>query len=62
MYQATCVQGWSATCVQGWSELLLALPEFILTHVLIDEHDELVAHFEFPRTAQPCTRCGTIEP
>ena len=49
------------TPVEGWSELLLALPEFLLTHVFVDEHDELVAHVELPRTVQPCTRCGTIE-
>jgi transposase len=49
------------TPVEGWSELLLALPEFILTHVRIDEHDELVAHVELPRAVQPCIRCGTID-
>ena len=37
------------TPVEGWSELLLALPEFLLTHVFVDEHDELVAHVELPR-------------
>jgi transposase len=49
------------TPVEGWSELLLALPEFTLTHVHIDEHGELVAHVELPRGLQPCTRCGVIE-
>ena len=37
------------TPVQGWSELLLALPEFLLTDARIDEHNELVAHVELPR-------------
>jgi transposase len=50
-----------ATPVQGWSELLLALPEFILTDARIDEHDELVAVVELPRGMQPCTRCGVID-
>jgi transposase len=52
------------TPVEGWSELLLALPEFILTGAHIedrDDHDELVAHVELPREVQPCTRCGVIE-
>jgi transposase len=47
--------------VEGWSELLLALPEFILTDAYIDEHDELVAEVVLPRDVQPCTRCGSIE-
>jgi transposase len=46
---------------EGWSELLLALPEFILTDARIDEYDELVAEVVLPRDVQPCTRCGTIE-
>ncbi|MEX2374570.1 MAG: hypothetical protein WD942_03165 [Dehalococcoidia bacterium] len=50
-----------ATPVEGWSELLLALPEFILTHAFVDEHDELVAHVELPREVQPCSRCVVIE-
>jgi transposase len=50
-----------ATPVQGWSELLLALPEFALSDARIDEHDELVAVVELPRSVQPCTRCGTID-
>jgi hypothetical protein len=29
--------------VQGWSELLLALPEFLLTDARIDAHDEVAA-------------------
>jgi len=45
---------------QGWSELLLALPEFILTDANIDENDELVADVELPRGVQPCTSCGVI--
>jgi transposase len=49
------------TPVEGWSELLLALPEFLLTDARIDEHDELVAEVVLPRDVQPCTRCGTIE-
>jgi hypothetical protein len=40
--------------VQGWSELLLALPELILTDAHVDEHDELVAIIELPRDMQPC--------
>jgi transposase len=50
-----------ATPVQGWSELLLALPEFALSDARIDEHDELVAVVELPRSVQPCTRCGAID-
>ncbi|MTV27425.1 transposase family protein [Nitriliruptoraceae bacterium ZYF776] len=50
-----------ATPVQGWSELLLALPEFILTDAVVDERDELVAVVELPRGVQPCTRCGVID-
>jgi transposase len=46
---------------QGWSELLLALPEFILTDAFIDADDELVAVVELPRDVQPCTRCGVID-
>lgn len=38
-----------ATPVQGWRELLLALPEFFLTDVVIDVHDELIADVEPPR-------------
>lgn len=49
------------TPVEGWSELLLALPEFILTDARIDEHNELVAEVVLPRDVQPCTRCGTIQ-
>jgi len=49
------------TPVQGWSELLLALPEFILTGAHVDVHDELVAEIELPRGLQACPRCGTIE-
>jgi transposase len=49
------------TPVQGWSELLLALPEFLLTDARIDEHDELVAHVELPRDVQACPRCGVID-
>jgi transposase len=49
------------TPVEGWAELLLALPEFILTDAYIDEHDELVAVVELPRGLQPCTRCGVID-
>jgi transposase len=48
------------TPAEGWSELLLALPEFVLTDAKIDEHDELVANVELPRDVQPCTRCGVI--
>jgi transposase len=50
-----------ATPVQGWSELLLALPEFILTDAHVDGHDELIADIELPRDVQPCTRCGVID-
>jgi len=50
-----------STCVQGLSELLLALPEFILTDARIDEHNELVAHIELPRDVQACPECGVIE-
>ena len=32
--------------VEGWSELLLALPEFVLTDAHIDVDGELVAHVE----------------
>jgi hypothetical protein len=46
---------------RGWSELLLALPEFILTGACSDEHDELVAHVELPRDVQACTRCGVLD-
>ncbi len=49
------------TPVQGWSELLLALPEFLLTDARIDEHNELVAHVELPRDVQGCPRCGVID-
>jgi transposase len=49
------------TPVQGWSELLLALPEFILTDAYIDDDGELVAGVALPRDVQPCTRCGVIE-
>jgi transposase len=49
------------TPVEGWSELLLALPEFILTDAYIDAGGELVAHVELPREVQPCTRCGVID-
>jgi hypothetical protein len=49
------------TPVLGWAELLLALPEFILTDAYIDEHDELVAVAEPRRGLQPCTRCGVID-
>jgi transposase len=49
------------TPVQGWSELLLALPEFILTDAHIDEAGELVAAVELPREVQPCTRCGVLD-
>jgi transposase len=49
------------TPVQGWSELLLALPEFILTDAHINEHDELIAYVELPREVQPCPRCGVID-
>jgi transposase len=49
------------TPVEGWAELLLALPEFILTDAHIDEHDELVAVVELPREEHPCTRCGVID-
>ena len=49
------------TPVQGWSELLLALPEFLLTDAYIDEHDELVAVVELPRALQPCSRCGVLD-
>jgi hypothetical protein len=48
------------TPVEGWSELLLALPEFVLTGANVDENDELVAHVELPRGLQPCTSCGVI--
>jgi transposase len=48
-------------CVEGWSELLLALPEFVLTDATIDEHDELVAEIELPREVQACIRCGVID-
>jgi hypothetical protein len=47
-----------ATPVQGWSELLLALPEFILTDARIDEHDELVAVVELPRGCSPAPAAG----
>jgi transposase len=50
-----------ATPVQGWSELLLALPEFILTDARIDERDELVANVELAREVHACTRCGSVE-
>jgi transposase len=50
-----------ATPVEGWAELLLALPEFILTDARIDEHDELIAVVELPRGLQPCIRCGVID-
>lgn len=49
------------TPVQGWSELLLALPEFLLTDAYIDEDDELVAVVELPRGLQPCPRCGVLD-
>lgn len=50
------------TCAQGWSELLLALPEFVLTDAHVDEeHDELHAVVELPREVQACPRCGLIE-
>jgi transposase len=51
----------NATSVEGWSELLLALPEFVLTHATIDEHNELVADIELPRDVQACIRCGVID-
>ncbi|GGI02504.1 hypothetical protein GCM10011354_00580 [Egicoccus halophilus] len=47
------VHGWmfpSYPC-SGWSELLLALPEFVLTDAHIDGDDELFAHVELPRDA-----------
>jgi transposase len=50
-----------ATPVRGWSELLLALPEFILTDAYVDERDELIAVVELPRDVRPCTRCGVID-
>lgn len=49
------------TCAQSWSELLLALPEFTLTHAHVDEHDELIATVQLPRDVQACPRCGLIE-
>lgn len=49
------------TPVQGWSELLLALPEFVLTDAHIDETGELVANVELPRGLQPCARCGVLD-
>ena len=49
------------TCVQGWSELLLVLPEFILTDARIDECNELVAHVQLPRDVQACPECGVID-
>jgi transposase len=49
------------TPVEGWAELLLALPEFILTDAHIDQHDELVAVVELPREEHSCTRCGVID-
>jgi transposase len=49
------------TPVQGWSELLLALPEFILTDAHVTDGDELVAEVELPRDVQPCPRCGVID-
>jgi transposase len=48
------------TPVQGWSELLLALPEFILTDAHVDDAGELIATVELPRAEQPCTRCGVL--
>jgi transposase len=48
------------TPVQGWSELLLALPEFILTDAHVDDAGELIAVVELPRGLQPCTRCGVL--
>jgi transposase len=51
-----------ATPVQGWSELLLALPEFILTDARVDrDADEVIATVELPRDLQACTRCGVID-
>ena len=47
------------TPAQGWSELLLALPEFILTDAHIDEHDELVADIELPRDVQRASAAGS---
>jgi hypothetical protein len=47
--------------LSGGSELLLALPEFILTDARIDDQDELVVEVELPRDVQPCTSCGTME-
>jgi transposase len=49
------------TPVEGWSELLLALPEFILTDAYLDGDDELVADVELPHDIQPCTRCGVLD-
>jgi transposase len=49
------------TPVEGWAELLLALPEFILTDAYLEEGGELVAVVELPREEHPCTRCGVID-
>jgi transposase len=49
------------TPVEGWAELLLALPEFILTDAYLEEGGELVAVVELPRDVHPCTRCGVID-
>ena len=49
------------TPAEGWAELLLALPEFILTDADLDERDQLVAVVELPRDVHPCTRCGVID-
>lgn len=51
-----------ATPVHGWSELLLCLPEFILTGTNIDEDAELVANVGLRRDVQPCTSCGVLGP
>ena len=48
-------------CCSGWSELVLALPEFVLNHVRVDAHDELVAVVELPREVQACPGYGAIE-
>ena len=45
----------------GGGELLLALPEYVLTDVRIDERNELVVYIELPRDVQACTGCGVID-
>lgn len=44
--------------VEGWTELLLGLPEFILTNACLNDDDEPVADLVLPRDVQPFARWG----